>query len=123
MVSNTKSKFAVGHGYGEIMRYLNRRYRIVRVAVCKCGALTFELDRGIGYSVSRENAPKFLPELPSAFWRWAELFADRYTHCNHCVNHWGLDLCACGSGQSPETCDRGCPVCGKPSEQLKERVA
>jgi hypothetical protein len=27
------------------------------------------------------------------------------TGCNYCDNHWGTDLCACGSGKHPEECE------------------
>ena len=40
-------------------RYLYDRYRIDHIGLCVCGALTFEVEHGIGYSVKQENAPKF----------------------------------------------------------------
>ena len=27
--------------------------------------------------------------------------------CNHCVNHWGIDLCECGSGARVGECECG----------------
>lgn len=27
--------------------------------------------------------------------------------CNHCVNHWGIDLCECGSGEEVGKCNCG----------------
>lgn len=27
--------------------------------------------------------------------------------CDHCVNHWGIDLCGCGSGQKVGKCECG----------------
>ena len=27
--------------------------------------------------------------------------------CNHCINHWGIDLCDCGSGEKPGECSCG----------------
>lgn len=104
-------------------RYLYDRYRIVHIGLCVCGALTFEIEHGIGYSVKRENAPRFFPELPERFWQTLDCFVGEYCNCNHCVNHWGLDLCACGSGESPEMCQNGYPECGIPSERLREAVA
>ena len=40
--------------------------------------------------------------------------------CNHCVNHWGLDLCACGNGEDPEECDGGFAECGLCSQYVRE---
>ena len=38
--------------------------------------------------------------------------------CNHCVNHWGIDLCSCGSGLSPNKCKENNSDCGEPSQIL-----
>ena len=27
--------------------------------------------------------------------------------CNHCVNHYGIDLCECGSGKAVGKCECG----------------
>lgn len=106
-----------------VMQYLYDRYRIVHIASCVCGALTFEVDHDIGYYVKRENAPKFFAELPEEFWQTLDSFVGEYSSCNHCVNHWGLDLCACGSGESPEECTNGCHECGSPMQKLRRAVA
>lgn len=40
--------------------------------------------------------------------------------CDHCVNKWGIDLCGCGSGETPEKCDGGFNECGSPMQTLGE---
>ena len=37
--------------------------------------------------------------------------------CDHCVNHWGLDLCQCGSGEPVGQCE--CE-CNEPSQVYGE---
>jgi len=34
-----------------------------------------------------------------------DLEKDKYGCCDYCVNHWGIDLCGCGSGQKVGECD------------------
>jgi hypothetical protein len=37
--------------------------------------------------------------------------------CNYCVNHWGTDICQCGSGKKYQKCH------GKPAQSLgKQKV-
>ena len=38
--------------------------------------------------------------------------------CNHCCNHWGLDLCECGSGEPVGECECGSH---EPSERFNVR--
>jgi hypothetical protein len=48
-----------------------------------------------------------------------------YSMCNYCGNNWGVDLCACGSGNKFNECHEGFPECGTPYQKLdeiKERV-
>lgn len=108
--------------YNSVMQYLYNRYRINHIAVCICGAVTFEREQESSWSVSLENASCFFPELPPAFFEMLHSFAGEYSNCNHCINHWGLDLCACGSGEVPEECDGGFTECGLCSQYVKEVV-
>lgn len=106
--------------YNQVMQYLYIRYRINHIAICICGAITFEREQDESWSVSLENAPCFFPELPSEFFEIMRGFIGEYSHCNHCVNHWGLDLCACGSGEDPEECEGGFAECGLCSQYVRE---
>ena len=36
----------------------------------------------------------------------AERLPDSYC-CDHCVNHWGIDVCECGSGEPVGKCECG----------------
>ena len=83
--------------YDQLLRLLYERYGIVHAAVCECGAVTFDFSSLV------------------------ERFGGTYFMCNHCVNHWGLDLCACASGEPPETCDNGFPECGNPGQRIREK--
>ena len=108
--------------YNSVMQYLYVRYRIIHVALCVCGAITFEREQDVSWSVSLENVSSFFPELPGAFFEILHSFVGEYSNCNHCVNHWGLDLCACGSGEDPEECDDGFAECGLCSQYVREVV-
>ena len=63
-VSLREDAFAL---YNGVMQYLYARYRINHIALCVCGAITFEREQDVSWSVSLENAPCFFPELPGAF--------------------------------------------------------
>lgn len=106
--------------YNQVMQYLYEKYRINHIAICVCGAITFEREYDTSWSVSLGNAHCFFPELPSEFFSVLDQFVGEYSHCNHCVNHWGLDLCACGSGEDPEECDGGFAECGLCNQYVKE---
>lgn len=66
---------------------------------CRCGAMTVSFENGATNSMSREVFDRIGFEgerLPQIFY-----------HCNHCVNHWGIDLCKCGSGLPVGECECG----------------
>ena len=74
---------------------------------CICGAVTVTFANGATNSMSRETFNKLGitgEHSPHAF-----------CNCNHCVNHWGIDLCQCGSGQPVSKCKCGS---NEPSEEL-----
>ncbi len=116
-VSLEQNSFAL---YNRVMQYLYSRYRINHIAICICGAVTFEREHDTSWSVSLENAPGFFPELPIEFFDILDRYVGEYSSCNHCVNHWGLDLCACGSGEDPEECEGGFAECGSCSQYVRE---
>lgn len=84
---------------------------------CNCGAVTLYFTNGHNNSVLKSNLEKFGIVIPQS----CEKLHDTYC-CNHCVNHYGIDLCACGSGESPEECKAGFDECGNSYETLGQSV-
>lgn len=73
---------------------------------CECGAITIEFNGDDTFYCEEENFGYFFPDLSlNEIDQNDDIANDQlYTQCNHCVNHWGLDLCQCGSGEDPEEC-------------------
>ena len=71
---------------------------IVEHSFCSCGAVTVYFKNGENNSLKRKNLKKFGLSLIGS-----EKLNSTYC-CNHCVNHFGLDICECGSGLKPEMC-------------------
>lgn len=83
---------------------------------CECGAITLFSRDGRSYSCLRKNLKRFI--LAIDLRKIKRLH--KTVNCNHCVNHYGLDLCACGSGELYEKCDNGFDECGKPMQVIGE---
>ena len=67
---------------------------------CDCGAITIYTDK-MSYSCYQKNLKKFFPGIDlRKLVRYPQSFC-----CDHCVNHYGLDLCGCGSGNPFGKCD------------------
>jgi len=51
--------------------------------------------------------------------------ADDWGNCNYCVNHWGIDLCGCGSGEKVGECDNDFQEClnNIPMQSLEENYS
>ena len=84
---------------------------------CSCGAVTVYADDGRSYSVDSRNRRRFLPGVDLRKLRRM----DSSYCCDRCANHYGLDLCACGSGEPFDECESGLPCCGEPSQVLGGR--
>ena len=80
------------------------------LALCDCGAVTVEID-GKEYSMSTKTFNE----------RYGiKIQPHTYKSCNYCINHWGVDLCACGSGLPYDKCDEGDEMCGQPMQVIDE---
>jgi len=90
---------------------LPKKVDFTHVAVCNCGALTVTIDNQ-SYSMSVETFKK-----KYGF----EIHNIIYSNCNHCVNHWGIDLCACGSGAPFEECDEAHEMCRTPMQDIEKK--
>ena len=74
---------------------------------CLCGAITVYDADGSAYSAKKKNLKKFFPGIDlRKLKRYPSTFC-----CDHCVNHYGLDLCGCGSGEPFGKCDNDLPEC------------
>lgn len=90
------------------------------IALCSCGAVTITMD-GNDYSMPKEMFEEKYGSLDNS----SELpdqvkDIQEYFQCNYCVNGWGLDLCACGSGEKMDECDNEHDCCGEPSQDIEE---
>lgn len=84
---------------------------------CACGAITVISDTGEQYAVASHLRRKFLPDIDLRKLRRHPVVT---SCCDHCVNHYGLELCGCGSGYLFGKCPNDLPECAKPMQKLGE---
>ena len=68
---------------------------------CECGAITMYFRNGASNSMKDSTRKKLGIDL-----RKISKLQQSYC-CNHCVNHYGIDICECGSGLPAGKC-----ICG-----------
>lgn len=61
---------------------------VVHKFVCKCGAITLVFDNGATNSMRADTYKK----LPAKYHVCDNEPTDKAYCCNHCVNHWGIDI-------------------------------
>ncbi len=93
---------------------MNYKEEITGYCICSCGAVTLFHRNGSNYCCDLKNRDRFLPGLDL---RKLRKLTDCFC-CDHCVNHYGLDICACGSGEPFWECDNGFEECGSPMQAL-----
>lgn len=86
------------------------------IAKCNCGAITITIN-GIGYSMSEET---FIEKYGNEGNDFLQNEMQNFSNCNYCVNHWGIDLCACGSGELIKECKEGLDVCNTPMQDIEQ---
>lgn len=90
------------------------------ISLCSCGAVTIYFQDSCSINCKKDNMPKYLGVTYDfiAQLAWVEIFQDTFA-CNHCVNHYGVDLCACGSGEEVGKCEGDfVDYCGTPIQSL-----
>ena len=85
---------------------------------CICGAIGVITDTGDQYMVQKSSRKRYLPGIDLRKLHRLQTCSC----CDHCVNHYGLDLCACGSGEPVGKCRNELDCCGEPSQILFGRT-
>lgn len=81
--------------------------QVLIARVCSCGAITV-----IGPDFSNAMRPAtFKREFKKDHPKLRVQRKRPFVHCDHCVNHWGIDLCGCGSGEPVGKCRNGYAEC------------
>lgn len=82
------------------------RNEIEHIGLCQCGAITVTIE-GERYSMTPEYFEKrYGFTINGSVW----------SNCNSCVNHWSVEMCACGSGEPYNECNEGLDECGEPMQ-------
>ena len=84
-------------------------------AICECGAVTVRINNN-DYSMPKEKYIELFPD------RSIEDIDIKYCSCNYCVNHWGIDLCGCGSGEKFGECKENFPECKNPAQDIEHEI-
>lgn len=92
---------------------------ITWIALCECGAVTITIDNS-DYSMPKEMFEKKSGSLEDALENTPKQNeVQKFFNCNYCVNGWGIDLCACGSGEKVGECDNDLDDCGQSMQILE----
>ena len=75
--------------------------KIVDYTRCQCGAISIEFENGVVNHMKNSTFRQLKLKLP-----YKRGIRKTYC-CDHCVNHYGIDLCSCGSGKRVGKCDCG----------------
>ena len=91
-------------------------YGLIEATACQCGAISIVMPTGDTYSMTKKDFDKYVPEAYSG-----DVEEEHY-NCNYCVNHWGLDLCGCGSGEKFGECKEGYQECKQRAQSIEDSI-
>ena len=77
--------------------------KVTYIQKCNCGAITLTFENNSTNSMFAETFEKIKGQLDLSE-------AEELQHCwccDHCVNHYGIDICECGSGERVGECECG----------------
>lgn len=70
---------------------------------CVCGAVTIYFDDDTRNHIKQRQLKNYGIDLRKI----KRINKQDFGNCDYCVNHWGVDLCSCGSGQKINKCSCG----------------
>ena len=74
---------------------------ITYIQKCVCGAITIVYDNGASNSMYQKTFDRLKLDISQAY-----VIPDSF-YCDHCVNHWGIAIGECGSGEKVGECGCG----------------
>lgn len=77
--------------------------KVKYIQKCSCGAITLTFENGATNSMFASTFKKIKKDLDLS---QAEKLQNCWC-CDHCVNHYGIDICECGSGEKVGKCSCG----------------
>lgn len=83
-------------------------------SICDCGAISLDI-LGEKYSCKKYMFKGYFPNIDLRKCKQVRNKFKQYC-CDYCVNHYGLDLCACGSGEKIGKCTNELSMCGEPMQ-------
>ncbi len=90
------------------------------LALCTCGAVTLDIEGNQFSMFVSTFKKKFGIDEDKILTK--DMFEFNYVNCNHCVNNWGEEFCACGSGQLVGECDDDNRDCGTQYYDIESSV-
>lgn len=91
-------------------KHRGRIYDIDFSSLCNCGAVTVQLS-GI-------HTHYAMPVRQFRESTYNHRIKNKTYCCDYCVNKYGVNLCACGSGEAPDKCENGFEECGTPMQTI-----
>lgn len=92
---------------------------IKEISKCSCGALLVDFNDGRSYNMKPKTFRQYfgVKRVPRA-----QNASHPFGCCDYCVNGYGVEICACGSGEPYQKCKGGFDVCGKPMQVIGGRT-